>query len=654
MSEQQLIDRKNADIQRDEKMKQPSSKGIMPHRTRSPISDLHQKYGKVVENLRKSPRNVNCYIEIFCKILKPYAETRGELLVSDDGKEIYFTRDGTPLTDFGAIPLSVIHRFSEAGKEDWLELLILSKEVHSKIITVRAKDLTTAQWIEDLGVDYIYEKQAVWSIKILIQAMAKYAPVREEFLYSGWATDGRGFYIMCGCKLCADDWVHEQAKITCNHTWKMLDVASHSLTFVLLSIAVLSLFQSKMVRRGVYFKGVCCITAPTQSFKTTIASLFFDFDQGREADVNFEATMPAIVRTIGNTRDSTVILDDYKPGATKAECRDMLQKISTVIRLCSDDSGGIKRAGVQNETVSNIARCLVVVTAEHIHFDVQSTLARLLILELNGKNVDKDKLTYFQENHAIYRECIENFLKYIIRYEIDRFCEHFAQRFLRERNMLRVELSDQELPIDNRTSDMCTWLHIAFSEFLQYALSVKTITQGEFEKYEDESKSVFLSLMQQQSERVMELDGIRLFFKGLQILLETKEVHIGTLRSRNVNYAATDSRSAIGFRKKGFVYLKNDVAFQKVVSYFQCYGRDFTFSEVKLRKRLADRGCINRKDGKTYIHRLSVNHESYQCMQFDESKFDMLLIGGQGNGSESEKEVSSDWGLRQNANAILG
>lgn len=616
--------------------------------------NLRSEYKKVVENLRAAPQNIGYYQGILDKILGSYTETHGEPLASSDGKAVYFARDGTMLTNFLAIPLSVTRQFREDGSEDYVELLILGESVPSKIVTVSFKELGSARWIDNLGVDYIYERQEVWNIRVIIQGMARYAPVREEFRYSGWAPNGENFYVFNGCKLCGSDWCVERAKATCEHTLRMLDVAPHSLTFVLLAVGILSLVQSRMISRGIYFKGVCSIVAQTQSFKTTLASLFFDWSDGRSADINFEASVAAIIRTIGNNRDSTVVLDDYKPGATKAECRDMLQKISTVIRLCSDDSGGIKRAGVQNETVSNIARCLVVVTAEHIHFDVQSTLARLLILELNGKNVDRDKLTYFQENHAIYRECIENFIKYIIRYETGRFCEHFAQRFLQERNMLRAELSDQELPIDNRTSDMCTWLHIAFSEFLQYALLVKTITQEEFEKYEDESKSVFLSLMQQQAERVMELDGVRLFFKGLQILLETKEVHIGTLRSRNVNYAATDSRSAIGFRKKGFVYLKNDVAFQKVVSYFQRYGRDFTFSEVELRKRLADRGCINRKDGKMYIHRLFVNHESYQCIQFDESKFNMLLIGGQNNGSENEKEVSSDWGVHQNANAILG
>ena len=201
---------------------------------------------------------------------------------------------------------------------------------------------------------------------------------------------------------------------------------------------------------------------------------------------------------------------------------------------------------------------------------------------------------------------------------------------------------------------MCTWLSIAFSEFLKYALSVNAITQEDFEKYKQESKAIFLSIMEKQAERVAELDEVRCYFAGLRILLETGEEYLGELQSRNTNYATANSKSAIGFKKKGFVYLKNDVAFQKVVSYFRRNGKEFVISESELRRKLADCGYINRKNPKTYIHRLSINRENYQCIQFKDTNFYNFLEGGQGNGSESEKEVSGDRGLRQNANAIIG
>ena len=619
-------------------------------RERNP--DMRSKYEKAVGDIRDNPRHITRYQGMFHKILEPLAESHGELSISYE--KVCFVRDGTPLTDFGVIPLQIKKKHYLDQTDDCAELLIIGQGVSSLIVEVSAKDLGSARWIESLGINYIYERQDVWNIKVLIQTLAKYAPIKEEFLYAGWEPNGDNFYVMCGQKLCGEEWDAIRAQKCCVHTFQMLDVASHSLTTTLLAIVILSLVQSKMVRKGNYFKGVCCIVAQTQSFKTTLASLFFDLENGTKADISFESSMAAITRTIGNARDSTVILDDYKPGATKAECKDMLQKISTVIRMCSDDSGGIKRAGVQNGTITNIARCLVVVTAEHVRLDVQSTLARLLILELNGKIVEEKNITYFQKNHALYRECIENFIRYIIRQDVDIFCEKLEQRFLQERYTLQAELFERDVPVDNRTSDMCTWLNIAFSEFLQYALSAEAIDQKEFEEYMEHSQTTFLSIMEQQAERVAELDEVKRFFQGLQVLLDTREVHIGILQGRNINYASKDSKSAVGFRKKGYVYLKNDVAYQKIVSYFRQCGKEFTISEADLRKKLADRDFIERKNAKSYIHRLSVNHESYQCIRFSELKFDNLLRGGNLHGSEDEGEISGDWGMYQNADNYLG
>lgn len=104
--------------------------------------------------------------------------------------------------------------------------------------------------------------------------------------------------------------------------------------------------------------------------------------------------------------------------------------------------------------------------------------------------------------------------------------------------------------------------------------------------------------MEKQAERVAELDDVRRYFEGLRVLIETGEEYLGELQSRNTNYATKNSKSAIGFKEKGFVYLKNDVAFQKVVYYFQRNGKEFSISESELRKKLGDRGYINRKTQK--------------------------------------------------------
>ncbi len=593
------------------------------------------------------------YVTVFVMIFKLFAENYGELVIQNGGQDIYFACRGMPITDFGVVVLSVVYQHSIGRTENFVELLILGHDIEPQIITVEASSLGTGRWIDDLGPRYIYERKELWTLKILIQAMAKYAPEDNQYQYTGWIP-GSNTYSFAGIQLHGEDWDVEQAESLCKYVLQMLDVAKHSLTIPLLAIELLSLVHSRMTEKGMYFKGVCCIVAPTQSFKTTLASLFFDYDNGREADINFEATTAALVRTVGSIRDSTVIIDDYKPGATKVESNQMVMKLSKIVRMCSDDSGGIKKAGIQNATFTDTAHCMTVITAEQMQLKVQSTLARLLILETSRKYVDKDKLNFFQANHRKYQKFINGFVGHICLQGVEVYCDNLAQRFLQERNDMRDELTKKDVLVDNRTNDMCVWLWVSYSEFLKYALRVEAITQAQLEQYIDEARGIFQSIMEQQAARVANLDETSQFFKGLQILLETKEAFIGKLQARNISYAAANSQKAIGFLKKGFVYLKNGVALQEVISYYRRIGKDFYADEAVLRKALADNGCIQQKSENSYIHRLHINHETYQCIKFEETKFYELLNGGKKNGRENDFEVPSNWAMHQNADSLLG
>lgn len=622
----------------------------------SPPQDLRTRYAAMAADIRGQVDSTltPSAIKVISEVLSPYAEGRGELVVVYNTTKGYFALDGKAFTNFGVVVLGVIQSHLSDHTQFKLELLIWGQHLPPKIIQVDSKKIHTYAWLDELGPQYFCEKRKIGDLRVLIQAMALFAPVKDQFCYPGWIVDGGNLYMMTGHPVRSADWDVDKARVPCSHVLRMLDVAPHALTIPLLSVALLSLVHSRMVASGTFFKGVCCIVAPTQSFKTTLASLFFDFETGLQADINFEATTAAIVRTIGNTRDKTVIVDDFKPGATKTENNEMVRKLSTVIRMCSDDSGGIQKAGGQNLTVSNIAQALVVVTAEQIQLQVQSTLARLLILEMNRKDVDLEKLTHFQENHGIYRKFIEDFIAHIASQGVTPYCERLAQRFAQSRNALRSELLAENVPIDNRTSDMTTWLWVSFGEFLAHSQQVEAVTPEQFESYTSEARSVFLSVMKQQAERVAELNPVQKFFKGLQVLLDTKEAKLGELQARNSGYAVEDSTEAIGFSKQGFVYLKNGVALQAVATYYRRRGTELSVSESTLRKALADNGYLVSNGDKTHIHRLSVNHKTFQCIKFDKATFYELCNGGEKHGHGQDGELSSDRALQQNADNFLG
>ena len=438
----------------------------------------------------------------------------------------------------------------------------------------------------------------------------------------------------------------------------MLDVAEHRITILLLAVALLSLVQSKMMAIGEYYKGVFGLVGQTQSGKTQLIKLFFDLENGKKEDANFEATLAALIRIIGSKRDATATIDDYKPPSTSSAKNVQMEKLEKVIRMSSDDSHGVKRAGPGNSTIANTAHCIVAITAEEIKLPVQSTLARLLIVDITRKSMNWDALTYFQDNHDSYKTFVINYILHISAQGVGNYCDNLAKRFQQERHTLRKKLleKNKDIMIDNRTSDQCTWLYISFDLFLKYALEVGAIDQEQFERYSQESLQIFLNLMEEQAERINDLDDVRRFFDWLRKLLDEKEVHIDQLQARNKFFASKDSKAAIGFTKSGYIYLKNDVAFRAVTSYCKRYGKDFAMGEATLRKRLDDNGYLvqNPPPSKSPIHRLSVNHESYQCIKFEEAKFYKLLKGDKNDERGSDKELQRDSLVRENADNFLG
>lgn len=616
-----------------------------PGPTPDPIAEYH----KAVRQLEQNP-NDQAALAAVQKPIKDHLEAYSLQLYTED--PILLTYKGAELTDFGIILLANVQQHVLDGILHYMRLLVISEYVPPKIVQVKLSEIGSSKWIDALGPKYFYERGSSVLIEVLLRIMAKYAPDIHEYLYNGWSVDGENLYVMDGLLLGGDNWAADKARGVCLHALNMLDVASHSLTIPLLAAALLSLVHSRLMEQGDYFKGVLCITALTQSFKTTLASLFFDFKNGREATVNFEATITAIVRSVGNNRDSVAIVDDYKPGASRIEANSMVGKLSKIVRMASDNSGGIQKAGTGNSTISNIARGLVAVTAEPFQLEVQSTLARLLILEMNRKDVDVEKLTYLQNNHQQYQAFIQDFICYIASQGVDEYCRKLIQKFRNERNTLRGKLKDKTLLVDNRTSDMCTWLWLSFGEFLNYSLSVGAITKEQFERYSSESQTVFTTVMQHQAERVAELGPIQQFFLGLRVLLDTNVANIQKLQARNAGFGAIESKETIGFSKGGYIYMKNGVAIQTVVDYWLHNGRDFIMSETALRKALADSGYIIPANEKTYIHRLNINGARYQCIKFKEEKFYELCRKNDNSGDV--EEIQGDRGKFEDALNLLG
>ena len=594
-------------------------------------TSLKDQYKIMAETMRGNPdvSKIDQYL------LEEIFGVYGSRIEFRDGR-FCFTHNDEIVADFAVLVLGV-EKVSNlyAPVMHFVEMLIISPDTAPKIIKVDSLKLGSNRWIEQQGVHYTFVKKAVEARCNAIKIMCKYAPETTVYHFSGWVADKNDTYILNGRELCSKVTKPILEKEHCTFALEMLEIADWSLTVPLLSAMLLSLVHSKMMEMGEFFRSTLILAGQSQSFKTTTAALFFDISGGSKSDINFDCTEAAILRNMANKRDCVTLIDDLKPPSTRQMKNRLVTMLEKIIRFNSDNSNGYQKAGAKNTTTTVKPGGITVVTAEDVPVDVYSSMARILVLEMNRNTIDKAKLTNIQGNHKKYRSFIENYILYVSELGVDLYCDNLYDRFLKERSKFRTLLNEKGITLENRTNDACVFLSIAVDEFLAYARLCGALDDKQIIDYKKRGSEVYLNMVEEQSVRINEQSEINLFFYGLAQLLNTKEARLRKVTVTGDN-VAEETKTAIGFIKDGYVYLKNGVAFKQVVDHYKKYGKDFAISEAALRKQIYDNGYLVSKSSKLLVTSLTVNKEKYQCIKFKESIFNNLTRGDKDERDENE------------------
>lgn len=644
--------------------------------------ELQTKYAKIVTTLQNDPasiyeisKNADFIQDIGPMILKKTTqssdtdERESHEIILENHNELYqffdesmvslliiepkviFAMGSFRIANFGAVVLeSVInHTIDETFTE--INLLVYFENEQPKMLAINSLDLNNSMWISKANAKFWYDDnpklKAVPKIKRAIQSMLRYAPEKHKYLYNGWLLNIPNSYSYNGTLIDASN-LSENTAENCRFVIdKMLETAPHNITFPLISAAILCLVQSKNKTLGEWLRTTFILYGQTQSLKTTLATLFFDFDNGREAHINYESTLAAIKRTMAERRDLPMIADDLKPPFSSTAKLQLIQKTETILRLNGDGSGGYQKAGKKDGTTSFEPQGLTIITAEDIPISVSSSIARSFIIEMNRKTVNKQILTTCQKEHKFYRDFIFGYINYIASIGVDEYCNDLQQRFWENRRALfESAFSDKDTRPDPRTNDTSVLLYLGFENFLNYALELKVIDGIKKNNYLEEMLRILIEHGEQQTARVNDLAEIPKFFNALRYLLDSGEVNILDVTVKDEGNTASESKKAIGFEKNGEIYLKSEAAYQKVKAYCKRNGDDYSISEKTLRKQLNDMELlelreVNRSTGKYLLTvRLKVNKERYSCLVFKKEIFETMTWGGKKN--ELDKATASE------------
>ena len=174
------------------------------------------------------------------------------------------------------------------------------------------------------------------------------------------------------------------------------------------------------------------------SLVTAVAKLFDR--ENLTADAEFAtATACGIEKTVSRYKDAPVLIDDFKPGATLSQQREMEQKLDELVRLYGNR---VEKKRMTDFTPRGEEKFFPVgggciLTAE-VLTGVSSTLTRTFVVEINNGDVNNDLLNFYQTQRWILPTYAYDFLTWVTE-GFQGVVEYIRQHFPQWRKAIRFQ-----------------------------------------------------------------------------------------------------------------------------------------------------------------------------------------------------------------------
>lgn len=280
---------------------------------------------------------------------------------------------------------------------------------------------------------------------------------------------------------------------------------------------------------GMPLKMILALIGETNSRKTTLAILLGKiFNRtSRMPDVTFTATAGGIEKVIYEFHDACLILDDMKPGATKAQNRDINKKLEQVTRLYGDRTPKKRMTGFGSDEELQInGGCIV--TGEYIE-GVESSRARRLEVMIDREEVDNEKLSEYQKQD-IWPTYLYHFLAFITA----KFAE--TVEYIRTRGEELRRNAGFKL---GRRNEIWAQLSVVVEIMTFYGRECGAISQERSSELAMEGRNAILEILQENENEVRRVSPVCLVLRALSAYLmengESEEMFNGDTKKLYVN-----------------------------------------------------------------------------------------------------------------------
>lgn len=488
-------------------------------------------------------------------------------------------------------------------------------------IRISSNEFNTLNWINrDWGLQCNVETGQMVrdSIRHAIQCTANNIDIKHIYTHTGWQKiDGKWIF------LCNNLYLDENIEVNIElqgklSRYSLLDVTKrninedlqnikklldenfipHKIMLPLLGITFLSPLNHFLKMADCEPKIVLFLIGKTGARKSTLASLmlsFFGNFTNTDLPISFRDTDNSIIEQTFLLKDVLTVIDDYHPSGSSLEEKMMTKIAQTIMRAYGDRIGKNKLKRDSTLKVSRPPRGNAILTGESVPDISESGTARYIIVELQQKDINLEKLTEVQNlaRDGVFQSIMSCFIRKIYLtantdFMLNEMCEELRIDFLQGRAVMQNELENREIIFHPRIPEALAWIWIGFDRFLRFLMDYKVIQNAEANELYSDILQILIDLAIQQSKSTKEDNPSVKFVTKLNALIESKNVHI----EEKQNYMFAGGTNFIGYEDSDYYYLIPDMAHKVVKKLCDEQGESFPSNKKGLLKHLAEDGFI--------------------------------------------------------------
>jgi hypothetical protein len=312
--------------------------------------------------------------------------------------------------------------------------------------------------------------------------------------------------------------VPEKEKEAIEASLEFLTLSKPSVTFPLFAMIYMSVLTT-VIDPQPNFSGF--VYGETGSKKTTIAVLmlshFGNFTSIQQM-TNFESTANSIMRRASVLKDTLLIVDDYHPTIQEKEAQRKESILQRIIRSASNRTDRGRLNPDSTEKGSYEPRGMILITGEDLP-TLQSTLARILVVEILKEDISLNKLTELQRKAHLLPYAMSSYIHFL-RNNFLKIQSLFSETFTK----LREKALSENL--HGKLSEQIAFLYFTLEVVTAWAFEKGIMNNQRSREIKAQGWQAFTGLANFQQRRFERENPVRTFIEVLDTLINQGKVYL--------------------------------------------------------------------------------------------------------------------------------